>query len=133
MCCFLGVVPHFLKLLLHHIIDESGYISLQLLNELINNHCYGYSEISTKPNSIYIATGSDYHIKQKGIYNAICIQVTNKYILYVSGVIYEAHTCTLYMCTCKCTCTHVYFLCSITDEDLDSSLSIYHWELRTRR
>ena len=65
---FEGVAPYHLNLLLGHIIDAKGYLTLQKLNHSLLTHCFGYSESDTKPSQIERdrSDRSKFRIRQSG-------------------------------------------------------------------
>lgn len=66
---FEGVAPHHLKLLFENIINNSGYLTLQQLNQAFSVHCFGYSESDTKPSPIEQCRtdSTTFHIRQSGV------------------------------------------------------------------
>lgn len=67
---FEGVVPYHLQLLFHHIIDGKGYLTLSQFNHSFSAHCFGYSELDTKPSQIERdrSDSTTYRIRQSGNY-----------------------------------------------------------------
>lgn len=65
---FEGVVKYHLNQVLHHLIDECSYLTLEQLNNTITTHHYGYSEADTKPTLILRQSNStsDFHFKLSG-------------------------------------------------------------------
>lgn len=66
---FEGVAKRHLALLLHHIIDDRKYCTLNEVNHALSVHPYGYSESDTRPTLIKRETSSsDFHITESGMY-----------------------------------------------------------------
>ena len=63
---FEGVATSHLQHLLHYLIDNEHFFSIEQLNVLIRCHKYGYTEISTKPSMITKDSTSNYNVKQSG-------------------------------------------------------------------
>ncbi len=64
---FEGVAKRHMGVLLHHLINECDYCSLQEVNNALSTHPYGYSESDTRPTLIKKDTSSNhYHITQSG-------------------------------------------------------------------
>lgn len=101
-----GSLQYEMKELLKYLIEEKGFLTLDVLNEKIEQFPYMQSDVANKPAPIpsTIFSSKAHNVKQKGIY---------MYILYMYMYILMYVHVHVLTSTCMCTFDSLFYFCSV--------------------